>query len=113
MLPSNDEYSFDRFMIQDGTRLRTFMARSILPADHETNAAFERRMLDLGTALEQMDGVTKIELVFERRAGHLAQCVIEVTQQPRPVAVLEDHRPAGGHFGVRGRRGGGTQLTAA
>ena len=27
---------------------------------------------------------------------------------PRPVAVIEDHRPAGGHFGApRGGRGGG------
>lgn len=108
MRPGNDEYSSDRFLIQDGVRLRTFMARSILPAAHETNAGFELRMTRLAEQLAATEGVIGVEYVLERRAGHIAQCIIEVRMEPRPVAVLEDPRPAGGHFGApRGVRGGG------
>ena len=107
MLPSSDDYSFDRFIIKGGARFRTGMRRTIMPAAHETNACFEQRMLDLGMQLEQMDGVLSVELVLERRAGHLAQCAIEIVTEARPVAVIEDGRPAGGHFGSgRGARGG-------
>lgn len=109
MRPGNDDYSSDRFLIQNGTRLRTFMARSILPAAHESNADFERRMTALAAQLAATEGVISVEYVLERRAGHIAQCVIEVRMEPRPVAVLEDARPAGGHFGApRGVRGGTT-----
>ena len=108
MLPSSDDYSFDRFIIKGGVRLRTGMRRTIMPAEHETNARFEQRMLELGAQLEQMDGVISVELVLERRAGHFAQCAIEISTEPRPIAVLEDGRPAGGHFGGgRGARGSG------
>lgn len=108
-LPGNDEYSFDHFVFKNGVRLRVSFTRTIQPRKDgmETNAEFERRMDGLAEALSAMDGVLDVEYVLERRAGHIAQCVIEVQQEPRPVAVLEDNRPAGGHFGApRGARGG-------
>lgn len=109
-LPGNDEYSFDRFVYKNGQRLRVSFTRTIQPRKDglETNAEFERRMGQLAEQLASMEGVLGVEYAFERRAGHIAQCVIEVTQEPRPVAVLEDSRPAGGHFGApRGARGSG------
>lgn len=112
-LPGNDDYSFDRFVYKNGERLRTWMARSILPAHHETNAQFETRMTELARQLSEMDGVIGVEFVFERRAGHIAQCLFEVAMTPRPVAVLDDTRPAGGHFGApRGLRGSGQRVAA-
>lgn len=107
-LPGNDEYSFDRFVFKNGARLRVSFTRTILPTQRETNAQFEQRMNELAEALVAMDGVLDVAYAIERRAGHIAQCVMEVQHEPRPVAVLEDNRPAGGHFGAsRGGRGGG------
>lgn len=107
-LPGSDEYSFDRFIYRDGERLRISFTRTIQPRKEglETNAAFEHRMGQMVEQIARMEGVLAVEFMFERRAGHIAQCVIEVRHEPRPVAVLDDQRPAGGHFGPpRGIRG--------
>lgn len=100
MLPSSNDYGHDRFVWRGGCRMRTGMTRSIMPAERETNADFERRMDVLAEQLSSMDGIITVEFIFERRAGHIAQCLFEVAMEPRAIAVIEDIRPAGGRFGT-------------
>ena len=104
MHTGNNDYGFDRFVIgPDGERLRVLMVRTLQPAElrQESNSAFETRMHTMACDLKTMPGVLEVEYEIERRAGHVAQCAISVFTEPRPVAVIEDARPAGGHFSRR------------
>lgn len=100
-----EEYGRDRFIRQNGQRLRTRMVRTIQPHDNETNAAFEHRMEAMVDVIERMEGVQSVAYEFERRASSIVECLIEIDHAPRPEFILEDTRPAGGRRGTpRSRR---------
>ena len=102
----NHDYGRDFYIWRDGQRLRTRMIRTIEPSEAETNAAFERRIDALAAALQRREGTLGVEYAFERRNGIIVLCTIDVSQEPCPVAVIEDDRLAGGRpDGPRGRRG--------
>jgi hypothetical protein len=108
--PINRDYGRDCFIRKDGQRLRVRMVRTLEPSEAESNADFERRMDLLAEQLEQMDGFQGIAYEFERRDGAIVLCTLDVQHEPRPVAVVEDPRPAGGRSGnPRGQRGRGNR----
>lgn len=91
-----DEFGFDHYIWQGDERLRTRLVRSVRPTASETNAAFERRMNEMVRQLAAMQGITRVGFVFERRAGRIVECLLDIEHTPRPSPVLEDDRLAGG-----------------
>ena len=88
----SDGYTYVR---GDPQRYQTRRVRTILPCERETNAAFERRMELIAQQLTAM-GVASISQEFERRAGSIVQCVLDVVYPPKAAPIAEDNRPAGG-----------------
>lgn len=106
-------YGFDHFIWRDGERLRTRYVRNIRPRD-ETNAEFQHAMDRMAAELSAMHGVTSVEYVFAWRDGAIVECILDVQHTPRPIAVIEDDRPAGGRpMSPRGNRGGLERSRAA
>ena len=104
-MPS-DYFGFDHYTWRDGQRLRTRIVRSLRPGPDETNSQFEESMSTMAAELAQMNGVTNVGFSLEWREGAIVECIIDVEHTPRPIAVVEDDRPAGGRAGgARGRRG--------
>lgn len=107
MLPSSDDFGFDHYTWRDGQRLRTRIVRSLRPGPDETNSQFEQAMSTMAGELAQMNGVIDVRFALEWRDGAIVECIIDVQHTPRPIAVVEDTRPAGSRpAGARGRRGG-------
>jgi hypothetical protein len=108
-MPTIDhDYGRDFYIWKDGQRLRTRMIRTVEPQEAETNADFERRAGQIAASLEQLEAVQRVEYDFERRKGAIVRCTFDIAQEPRPVAVIEDERLAGGRSEIpRGPRGQG------
>jgi len=88
-MPTDNDYGRDCYVYQDGRRLRTRMVRTIRPVADETNLAFEERMERLAEAVAGYEDTISVGLEFVRQKGRITECLIDVAQRPRPVAVLE------------------------
>lgn len=88
-MPTDNDYGRDCYVYVDGKRLRTRMVRTIRPRADEENVAFEERMERLAEAVARYEDTISIALEFVRQKGRITECVIDVAQRPRPVAVLE------------------------
>lgn len=103
-MPTDNDFGYDRFVYIEGVRHRRVLARTLLPAEGETNALFEQRMDHIAAQLWKMSKVESVEVEFERQRGAIVQCLLIVTHQPYPEFVAGDTRLAGGRLAPRGKR---------
>ncbi len=95
--PTPEDYGIDRYAYVEGVRCRIGTLRTIRPAEGETNGGFQARIDQLARELFQRHGALSVATDFERSAGGITQCVVDIAYAPKPEPeIAPDNRPAGG-----------------